>query len=53
MFVRPKNGLRVRHPDTRRPLPPEGLEVVESSFWNRRLRDGDVEIVVNPEPEQH
>lgn len=42
--IRPAKGVRVRGPDGR-VLPPEGAEVPRSSFWFRRLRDGDVELV--------
>jgi len=37
--------LRVLDPMTNRPLPEEGQSVVQSSYWVKRLRDGDVEIV--------
>lgn len=35
-------GSIIRDPHTRRPLPDEGADVPETSFWHRRLRDGDV-----------
>lgn len=34
----------VRDPVTRAPLPKEGKGVPETSFWVRRLKDGDVEL---------
>lgn len=37
--------LRVLDPMTNRPLPEEGQSVVHSTYWFKRLRDGDVEIV--------
>ena len=36
-------GRRVRDPATKRPLPPEGVEVSpDEPYWFKRLRDGDV-----------
>jgi len=43
MFVKPTTGRAVRDPVKGTLLPVEGAEVPESTFWNRRLRDGDVE----------
>jgi len=37
--------LRVLDPMTGRPLPDKGQPVVQSSYWVRRLRCGDVEHV--------
>lgn len=46
MRVKPReSSLIVRDPDTRRTLPPEGAEVPDTTFWRRRLRDGDVVLV--------
>jgi len=41
MFVRPLKP-RVIDPATGKPLPAEGAAVRPSSYWYRRLRDGDV-----------
>lgn len=50
MFVKPKPGLIVRDPRSKRPIPPEGREVPAESYWLRRLRSGDVvEIVQIPD----
>lgn len=43
MKIRPKAGMTVRDPHTKQPLPPEGAEVAEDTYWLRRLRSGDVE----------
>jgi hypothetical protein len=42
MFVKPKAGLSV--PDIERGglLPAEGREVTPSTYWQRRIDDGDV-----------
>ena len=36
--------LRVLDPMTNRPLPEAGQSVVQSSYWFKRVKDGDVEI---------
>lgn len=38
-------GAVIRDPHTKRALPAEGCRVHDSSFWRRRLRDGDVVLV--------
>lgn len=47
MKIRPAvPGTIIRDPKTRRPLPDEGDEMpLNSSFWNRRLRSGEVVVV--------
>jgi hypothetical protein len=45
MFVKPAQGLTVRDPVTHKALPPEGMDVSNSTYWHRRLNDGDVELV--------
>ncbi len=45
MFVKPKDGLPVRDPATKRHLPAEGKEVPETSYWLRRLKCGDVVLI--------
>lgn len=50
MFVKPREGVRVRDPDTRQHLPDEGREVQLSAYWLRRRADGDV-VELNPIPE--
>lgn len=48
MFVVPVRP--VRDPITKNYLPAEGKDVPESSYWVRRLRDGDVCLATKPEP---
>lgn len=43
MFVKPRKGVKVRDPESKRHLPEEGAEVPENSYWMRRLLDGDVQ----------
>lgn len=42
MFVKPTAGRTVRDPVKGTLLPESGAEVQKSTFWDRRLRDGDV-----------
>jgi hypothetical protein len=42
MRVKPAAGRNVRDPITKRHLPTDGADVPESTYWIRRLRDGDV-----------
>lgn len=48
IFVRPAPGRLVRTPISLQPLAPEGADVVDGPYWQRRLRDGDV--VEGPPP---
>lgn len=47
MFVKPTNAP-VLHPATRQPIPAEGIEVPEDTYWLRRVRCGDVVVLVPP-----
>ena len=51
MYVIPAAGLTVRDPISRKALPPEGREVPESSYWQKRLNAGDVVRGTPPAPE--
>lgn len=41
-FLKPAEGMLVRLEDCTRHLFKEGEEVMMSTYWRRRLRDGDV-----------
>ncbi len=41
-WVKPKSGLVVRDPFKGDPLPAHGAGVLWSSYWQRRLDDGDL-----------
>jgi hypothetical protein len=41
-------GAVIRDPHTKRPLPDDGADVPDTSFWRRRLRAGDVVFVEEP-----
>jgi hypothetical protein len=43
--VKPKEGLVVRDPKTKKALPKDGALVEETSFWIRRINDGDVSLI--------
>lgn len=47
-FLRPANGLKVRHPDGRH-LADDGEVVTLTNYWRRRLAAGDV--IAEGEPE--
>jgi hypothetical protein len=44
IFVKPAGDIPVRDPGdpVLKPLPPEGSTVPQSSYWLRRIADGDV-----------
>ncbi len=49
MFVKPaKTGLIIRDPESHEPIPEKGREVPDTTFWRRRIKDGDV-VSAGPE----
>lgn len=42
MYVKPAPGLTIRDPDLLDYLPQDGRDVLDSDYWHRRVRDGDV-----------
>lgn len=49
MTVKPREGVKVRDPLSKRHIPESGIEVPDSdSYWHRRLQDGDVVQVEKP-----
>jgi hypothetical protein len=50
LFLIPAKGLRVICPETRQPLPEEGALKAKSTYWLRRLVDGDVTEGKAPRP---
>lgn len=42
LYVIPTEGCRVRHPETKQPIPAAGRWVLDDPYWRRRLADGDV-----------
>lgn len=48
-FLRPADGLKVRHPDGRH-LGNDGERVEDSSYWQRRVAAGDVVEVEKSSP---
>lgn len=52
--VKPAPDLQVRDPFTKQPLPADGAEVPASTYWLRRIKDGDVLVVssdTKPQPQ--
>ncbi len=45
LHVMPAAGLVVRDPVNRKPLPPEGDRVPATTYWHRRIAEGDVTVV--------
>lgn len=45
MLIKPKRGRSVPDPARGDLLPEEGRNVEESSYWHRRIADGDIEEV--------
>lgn len=45
VFVKPAKGCKVRDPNTMAFLPDEGEEKPRSTYWLRRIRMGDVDVV--------
>lgn len=45
-YLIPRKGVIVRDPDTKVPLPPEGMvkdmTKAPGRYWRRRIKDGDV-----------
>ena len=50
MFVKPAKGRTVRWPGSMLPLAEAGENVPETTFWLRRVMQGDVEQSDPPEP---
>lgn len=50
--IKPAPGLTVRDPKTARPLATEGENKPRTTYWQRRLRDGDVVLVEDAPPKQ-
>lgn len=49
MHVKPaREGLVMIDPASGRQLPPEGALVVPSTYWRRRIADGDAVLVEAP-----
>lgn len=48
-FIKPAPGLRIADPKTGVYLPENGALMPRSGFWLRRLKDGDVIEVKDPE----
>ena len=45
LHIKPVAGRIVRDPETNEPLAAAGEKKTNSGYWQRRLREGDVELV--------
>lgn len=53
IFVKPTPGMMVNSPDHQNQfLPPEGAEVESSIYWQRKIADGDVEVLAQHAAEE-
>lgn len=52
LFIKPVEGLLVRDEKTKMILPPEGKEVLHSTYWERRIQCGDVIVVPSVEKKE-
>ena len=43
LYLKPVEGRVVRDPQGGEPLPASGKAVPDTSYWRRRLKDGDAE----------
>ncbi len=50
--IKPKNGRIVIDPLTKKAIPEKGLRVVLTAYWQKRISDGDVEIVTRKSPKK-
>ncbi len=48
VFIKPREGLLVRHPRTFVHLPAQGKSVSWNGYWKRLLSQGDIEIISKP-----
>lgn len=44
IYVCPADGIKIRDPVSKSYVPPEGMYVEPSQYWQRRVNDGDVTI---------
>ena len=42
MRIKPRAGLKIRHPLTKLHISADGIDIQPDTFWTRRLADGDV-----------
>ena len=49
-LIKPVAGKLVRCPKTMQEIPESGMQVTWGPFWQRRLKDGEIELVEKPTP---
>jgi hypothetical protein len=45
LFVKPKEGVKIRDPRTKKHLPESGLSVPATSYWRLAIAAGDVILI--------
>lgn len=48
-YLKPKEGMIIRDPVTKIPLGAEGCLMEMTTFWNRRILDGTVDVIKTPQ----
>ncbi len=46
--IKPVGSLRIKDPLTKLPLKKEGESKPKNTYWNRRIKDGDVVVLDRP-----
>ena len=52
IFIKPKEGLKVVKPETAQHLKAEGEHVEQSTYWLKRIAEGDVTLIEEKEQKQ-
>ncbi len=53
VLIKPRGGLLVQYEDIHgRWLPDDGQEVIWSTWWHKRYRDGSIEIIPTAKAEE-
>lgn len=50
VMIKPKRGLKVFNPATKLHLKESGEEIVMSTYWKRRFKDDEIEMVEQAKP---
>jgi hypothetical protein len=56
VFVKPKDGLIVRDPKTKVPIPVDGMNIAlsgkDGTYWRRRIKEGSLIVSPNKKDEK-
>ena len=48
MYIKPLENRQVPDPAHGDIIPPEGRNVTDDQYWQRRILDGDIEVAADP-----